>query len=66
VRLAEGKNVPLEKLSLAEMRTVEPKITEDLFTVLTPEHSAASRTSFGGTAPENVRKAAVQARERFL
>jgi argininosuccinate lyase len=66
VRLAEGKNVPLEKLSLAEMRTVEPKITEDLFTVLTPEHSAASRTSFGGTAPENVRKAAIQARERFL
>jgi argininosuccinate lyase len=66
VRLAEGKNLPLEKLSLAEMQSVEPKITEDLFTVLTPEHSAASRTSFGGTAPENVRKAAAAARERFL
>jgi argininosuccinate lyase len=66
VRLAESKNLPLEKLSLAEMRSVEPKITEDVFTVLTPEHSAASRTSFGGTAPDNVRKAAAAARERFL
>jgi len=66
VRLAETKNVPLEKLSLADMQGIEPRITEDLFTVLSPEHSAASRTSFGGTAPENVRKAAAAARERFL
>jgi len=66
VRLAESKNLPLERLSLADMQSVEPKITEDLFTVLTPEHSAASRTSFGGTAPENVRKAVAAARERFL
>jgi argininosuccinate lyase len=66
VRLAESRNVPLEKLSLAEMQSVEPRITDDVFTVLTPEHSAASRTSFGGTAPENVRKAAAAARERFL
>jgi argininosuccinate lyase len=66
VRLAEGKNVALEKLSLAEMQSVEPKITEDVFSVLSVEHSAASRTSFGGTAPDNVRKAAAAARERFL
>jgi argininosuccinate lyase len=66
VRLAESKGVALERLSLAEMRSVEPKITEDLYTVLSPEHSAASRTSFGGTAPDNVRKAAAAARERFL
>jgi argininosuccinate lyase len=66
VRLAEGKNLPLEKLSLAEMRSIEPKITEDIYSVLSAEHSAASRVSFGGTAPENVRKAAAAARERFL
>jgi argininosuccinate lyase len=66
VRLAETKNVALEKLSLAEMRSVEPKITDDVFTVLSSEHSVASRLSFGGTAPENVRKAAATARERFL
>lgn len=66
VRLAESKNTALEQLSLSQMQSVEPKITEDVFTVLSPEHSAASRTSFGGTAPENVRKAAAAARERFL
>ena len=66
VRLAEGKGVQLDKLSLAEMRSIEPKITEDIFSVLSPEHSAASRTSFGGTAPDNVRKAVKAARERFL
>jgi argininosuccinate lyase len=66
VRLAESRGVALEQLSLAELRSVEPRITEDLYSVLSPEHSAASRTSFGGTAPENVRKAAAHARERFL
>jgi argininosuccinate lyase len=66
VRLAESKNTALEQLSLSQMQSVEPKITEDVFTVLSPEHSAASRTSFGGTAPKNVRKAAAAARERFL
>ncbi len=34
--------------------------------VLTVDRSAASRTSFGGTAPANVRKACAQARKRFL
>jgi len=66
VRLAEGKGVALDKLSLTEMRSVEPKITEDVFSVLSVEYSVASRTSFGGTAPDNVRKAAAAARERFL
>ena len=66
VRKAEAKGVPLARLTLAEMQAVEPGITEGVFSVLTVEHSAASRTSFGGTAPENVRKAAAAARARFL
>jgi argininosuccinate lyase len=66
VAKAEQKGVQLAGLTLAEMRAVEPRITDDVFSVLTAEHSAASRTSFGGTAPENVRKAAGAARERFL
>jgi argininosuccinate lyase len=66
VRRAEEKGITLDKLGLAEMQSVEPKITEDVYSVLTAEHSAASRTSFGGTAPDNVRKAAAAARERFL
>ena len=66
VALAEQKGCDLAQLSLADMRGVEPRITQDIFTVLTVEASAASRTSFGGTAPDNVKAAIAAARERFL
>ncbi len=55
VARAAEKTVGLEDLSLAEMRDVEPRIDESIYTVLGVENSVASRTSFGGTAPENVR-----------
>ncbi len=58
VKLAEGRAVGLEALSLAEMQSVEPRIVEDVFSVLSVENSVASRRSFGGTAPENVAAAA--------
>ena len=60
VALAEEKGVDLADLSLEEMRQVEPRITEDVYSVLGVENSVASRTSFGGTAPENVRRMARQ------
>ena len=66
VRRAEAKGCLLEDLGLKEMQAVEPRITGDVFSVLSLEKSAASRTSFGGTAPENVRRAAAAARRRFL
>ncbi|GAB6051859.1 argininosuccinate lyase [Magnetospira thiophila] len=66
VKLAEQKNVDLEQLSLAEMQSVEPGITQDIYDVLGIESSVASRTSFGGTAPDNVRAAIVEARRRFF
>ncbi|HVZ02604.1 MAG TPA: argininosuccinate lyase [Dongiaceae bacterium] len=66
VRLAEQKGAALADLALAEMQQVEPRITGDVYSVLTAEHSVASRTSFGGTAPANVRQAAKAARERLL
>jgi argininosuccinate lyase len=50
--------VGLEKLSLAEMQAVEPKITEAIFAVLGVDQSVKSRVSYGGTAPANVRKQA--------
>jgi argininosuccinate lyase len=59
VALAAAKGVGLEDLSLAEMQQVEPRIGHDVFAVLGVENSVASRTSYGGTAPENV---AAQAR----
>ena len=66
VALAEQKKCDLAGLTLADMQGVEPRITQDIFSVLTVEASAASRTSFGGTAPANVTAAAAAARERFL
>lgn len=56
VALAVEKNVPLEKLTLEELQSINPKITEDVFSVLTVKKSVASRTSFGGTAPAQVKK----------
>ena len=58
VAAAEAQNLPLEKLPLAAMQAVEPRITADVFSVLSPEKSVASRVSYGGTAPQNVRKMA--------
>ncbi|MBL4802419.1 MAG: argininosuccinate lyase [Emcibacter sp.] len=54
VALAEKKGCDLDGLTLDEMQTVEAKITQDVFSVLTVESSVASRISFGGTAPEQV------------
>jgi len=58
VALAEKKGVDLPALALEEMQAIEPGITEDVFSVLSVENSAASRASLGGTAPRNVRRAA--------
>ncbi len=66
IKLAEERGCDLAGLDLADMRMVEARITEDVFTVLTLEQSVASRTSFGGTAPDNVRRAVAAARERYL
>jgi argininosuccinate lyase len=66
VKIAESKNCDLKDLTLADMQSAEPRITQDVFNVLTVEASAASRMSYGGTAPENVRKQVASARERFI
>ena len=55
VAMAEGNGCDLPDLSLADMRSVHDGIREDVFDVLGVENSVASRTSFGGTAPVNVR-----------
>ena len=56
VARAEAQGVALENLSLAEMRAVEPGITQDVFAVLSLEASVKARMSFGGTAPDRVRE----------
>ena len=52
---AAKTGLPLHRLPLAAMQAVEPGITEEVFKVLSVDRSVASRASFGGTAPKNVR-----------
>ena len=66
VKLAEDKGCGLEDLTLAEMQTVEPGLTEQAQAVLTVESSVSSRVSFGGTAPSRVREAIAVARKQWL
>jgi len=56
VALAEKQGKTLDAISLEDMQTVEVRITEDIFSVLSPLASASSRTSYGGTAPSEVKK----------
>ncbi|OCX61036.1 argininosuccinate lyase [Thioclava sp. SK-1] len=55
VAMAEEKGCDLPDLSLAEMTSVHTAITEDIYGVLGVHNSVASRISYGGTAPEQVR-----------
>ncbi|MGE0231678.1 MAG: argininosuccinate lyase [Flavobacteriaceae bacterium] len=65
VALASERGCALEDLSLEDMQGVSKAITAEVFGVLGVERSVASRTSFGGTAPENVRAQARQWLERL-
>jgi argininosuccinate lyase len=58
VAAAEKAGVSLDQLPLADMQRIEPRITKDVFGVLSVERSVASRTSYGGTAPANVAREA--------
>ena len=60
VAKAAETNVPLHRLPLAVMQEVEPRISENVFTVLPVDRSVKSRVSFGGTAPKNVRSQATR------
>ena len=60
VKLAEAKGVDLAGLDLAEMQAAHAGITGEVYAVLGVENSVASRTSYGGTAPERVRAQAAR------
>jgi argininosuccinate lyase len=60
VAAAEQARVPLEKLPLAAMQAIEPRITKSVFDVLSVERSVASRVTEGGTAPANVKREATK------
>ncbi|MEM9139353.1 MAG: argininosuccinate lyase [Pseudomonadota bacterium] len=65
VKIAEDQGKDLSDLTLAEMQSVEPRITDDVFTVLSVDASVASRTSYGGTAPVRVREQIARWKDRL-
>jgi argininosuccinate lyase len=56
VRLADERGARLWELTLADLQSVDPRIDQRIFDVLAVEASIRSRTSFGGTAPQQVRR----------
>jgi argininosuccinate lyase len=65
VALAEARGVDLPDLTPDEMQGVEPRITRAVFDVLGVQNSVASRTSYGGTAPAQVRVQVARWTERL-
>jgi len=63
VKLAEGRGIALDALSLAELQAIDPRIDERVFAALSVEASVAARASHGGTAPDEVRKRVAEARD---
>ena len=66
VLLAEKKNCTLESLSLEDIQKIIPAADIQVLEILKIQNSVSSRNSYGGTAPENVLKAAKEAKQRFL
>ena len=65
VAMAETKGCDLPDLSLKDMQSVHAKIRGDIFDVLGVHNSVASRTSYGGTAPDQVRAQIALWKERL-
>ena len=55
VKQAETLGLDLPALPLADLQALEPRITAGVYDVLTPKASVASRKSYGGAAPDQVR-----------
>ncbi|WP_088367013.1 argininosuccinate lyase [Sphingomonas dokdonensis] len=63
VSRAEAAGVRLDELPIGDLVAIDSRIDARVFDVLSVDASVASRTSFGGTAPDNVRAAIREARE---
>ena len=65
VAMAEREGCDLPDLSLAQMQSVHPEIDQSVFDVLGVENSVASRMSYGGTAPAQVRAQIARWKEKL-
>jgi argininosuccinate lyase len=65
VKLAESRGVALDALPLSDLKAIDERIEESVFAALSVDASVASRSSYGGTAPEQVRWQIKRAREEL-
>jgi argininosuccinate lyase len=65
VARAEALDVSLGGIPLGELKKIEPKITKDVYNVLSLEASVAARASEGGTAPRRVKEQIVYWKARL-
>ncbi|MXP47157.1 argininosuccinate lyase [Altererythrobacter luteolus] len=63
VKLAEQKGAALDELSMEELKAIDERIDERVYTALSVEASVAARSSYGGTAPEQVMRQVETARK---
>ena len=66
VSYAEKKGKLLDKISINEFQKFEKNITKQIFKVLSPLNSMKSKSSFGGTSPESVKKSIQYAIKKYL
>ena len=62
VKLAEAQGVALDQLALADLQAIDPRIDQGVFAALSVDASVASRASYGGTAPDQVKARVAEAR----
>ena len=56
INFAEKNKKKLTELKINEINSIEPKLTEDVFKVFDLKNSINSKTSYGGTSFENIKK----------
>ena len=61
VKLAEREGKALDALTLEQLQAIDERIDERVFDALSVDASANSRSSYGGTAPEQVRARVAEA-----
>ncbi len=63
VKLAESRGVALDRLPLEDLKAIDARIDESVYTALSVDASVAARASYGGTAPDQVRAQVAAARK---
>jgi argininosuccinate lyase len=63
VKLAEQRGCALDRLSLDDLKEIDSRIDERVFAALSVDASVAARSSYGGTAPDEVTRQVNRARE---